>query len=196
MGEMTAMMPALVPQVATVWSPKMTADPRTAAAAVDDRASFEAMIGPLVEPGYRLALTILRQREEAEDAVQEATIKAWRHLDQLRPGAPVRPWFLSIVANQARSVRRGRWFGVVKLADPERIGPGPEDAIAQHADIRRAMAKLDPDDRLALYLRYYMDLPLPEVATVLGISESAAKARVHRAGKRMKPVLDLPEELR
>lgn len=161
-----------------------------------DRDAFEALIGPLAEPAYRLALTILRQREEAEDAVQEATIKAWRHIDQLRDGAAVRSWFLSIVANQARSVRRGRWFQVVKLAEPERTGGGPEDAVAQHADIRRAMALLKPDDRLALYLRYYLDLPLPEAATVLGISESAAKARIHRAAQRMRPVLDLPEELK
>ena len=158
-----------------------------------DERAFDALIGPLVEPGYRLAVSMLNQPEEAEDAVQEATIKAWRNLHQLKDAAVVRSWFFSIVANQCRSVRRGRWWQVVKLAAPEQPKAGPEEEAVQRTDLERALRSLPPDDRLALYLRYYMDLPLSEVAAVLGISETAAKSRIHRAAQGLKPAVDVPE---
>jgi RNA polymerase sigma factor (sigma-70 family) len=157
-----------------------------------DERSFDALIGPLVEPGYRLAVSMLENASEAEDAVQEATIKAWRNLHQLKDAAVARSWFFSIVANQCRSMRRGRWWSVVKLAAPEQTKAGPEDEAVQHADLQRAMRGLPPDDRLALYLRYYVDLPLGEVASVLGISETAAKSRIHRAAQGLKPAIEVP----
>jgi len=162
------------------------------AVAGDERA-FDALIGPLVEPGYRLAVSMLGDREEAEDAVQEATIKAWRNLHQLNDAGVARSWFFTIVANQCRSVRRGRWWSVVKLGAPELAKSGPEDEAVQRTDLQRAMRTLAPDDRLALYLRYYMDLPLNEVATVLGVSETAAKSRIHRAAQGLKSAVDVPE---
>jgi RNA polymerase sigma factor (sigma-70 family) len=162
------------------------------AIAGDERA-FDALIGPLVEPGYRLAVSMLENREEAEDAVQEATIKAWRNLHQLKDADVARSWFFTIVANQCRSVRRGRWWSVVKLAAPEQAKSGPEDEAVRRTDLQRAMRTLGPDDRLALYLRYYLDMPLNEVATVLGISETAAKSRIHRAAQGLKPAVDVPQ---
>ena len=162
------------------------------AVAGDERA-FDELIGPLVEPGFRLAVSMLENREEAEDAVQEATIKAWRNLHQLKDAGVARSWFFTIVANQCRSVRRGRWWSVVKLAAPEQPRSGPEDQAVQRTDLERAMRSLGRDDRLALYLRYYMDLPLSEVATVLGVSETAAKSRIHRAAQGLKPAVEVPE---
>jgi RNA polymerase sigma-70 factor (ECF subfamily) len=170
-----------------------TASGLLSAANAGDASAFDALVGPLVEPGYRLAVRMLGSRDEAEDAIQEATIKAWRSLQQLRADASVRSWFLTIVANQCRSMRRGRWWSVVKLRDPERESQGPEDEAIRQTDMSRALAGLNPDDRLALYLRYYMDLTLPEVAAVLGISETAAKSRVHRAMERLRPALDVAD---
>ncbi len=165
--------------------------------AVDgDEGAFDALIGPLVEPGYRLAFSMLGNREEAEDAVQEATIKAWRNLRQLKDTGVVRSWFFTIVANQCRSARRGRWWSVVKLAEPEerRSAPeGPDVMAVQRTDLQRALLSLGRDDRLALYLRYYMDLPLNEVAAVLGVSETAAKSRIHRAAQGLRPAVEVPE---
>ena len=164
------------------------------AIAGDERA-FDALIGPLVEPGFRLAVTMLHNADEAEDAVQEATIKAWRNLHQLKDATVTRSWFFSIVANQCRSTRRGRWWSVVKLAAPEQPKGGPEDQAVQHTDLERALATLPADDRLALYLRYYVDLPLQEVAAVIGISETAAKSRIHRAAQALRPVVEVPKEI-
>ena len=162
------------------------------AVAGNERA-FDALIGPLIEPGFRLAVSMLNNPSEAEDAIQEATIKAWRNLHQLKDVAVARSWFFSIVANQCRSMRRGRWWSVVKLAEPEQPKPGPENEAVQHTDLVRALRTLPPDDRLALYLRYYLDLTLQEVATVLQVSETAAKSRIHRAAQGLKPVIDVPE---
>src|SRR3979411_3102008 len=105
--------------------------------------AFDALIGPLVEPGYRLAGSMLENREEAEDAVQEATIKAWRNLHQLKDADVARSWFFTIVANQCRSVRRGRWWSVVKLAAPEQAKSGPEDEAGESTDIQRSLQRLE-----------------------------------------------------
>ncbi|HEY6114661.1 MAG TPA: sigma factor, partial [Candidatus Dormibacteraeota bacterium] len=61
---------------------------------------FDSLVGPHLEAGYRTALAILRDPDEAHDAVQEAAFKAWRRLRQLRGEASGRAWFLAIVANQ------------------------------------------------------------------------------------------------
>src|SRR3977135_1742645 len=88
-------------------------------AAEGDAHAFAALIEPLLNPAYRLAAVMLADRSAAEDAVQEASIKAWRKFGQLRGDAgSLRSWFLSIVANECRMTRRQRWFTVVKQADP------------------------------------------------------------------------------
>lgn len=156
-----------------------------------DEAAFEALIGPLVEPGLRLAHSMLGDRWEAEDATQEAVTKAWRKLGQLRPGMPLRPWFLAIVINQCRNVRRTRWFRMIRIAEVFQT-PRPSPNAIERVDIARALARLPDADRQALFLHFYLDLPVEEVALALGISASAAKGRIYRACHRLRP--DLVEE--
>jgi RNA polymerase sigma-70 factor (ECF subfamily) len=126
-----------------------------------------------------LAVVFLRDPHEAEDAVQEATLKAWRSLDRLRDKSAARAWFLSIVANQCRSMRRGRWWSVLRAETPgnERLEELPDDRL----DLTREMSRLPETDRAALFLFFYLDLPLAEVARVLKVTPQAAKSRVHRA---------------
>src|SRR5260370_34766645 len=85
------------------------------AAAGDDESAFDALVGPLIEPGYRLATVMLRDTEEARDVVQEACLIAWRKLVHLRNEGGLRPWFLAIVANPCRTRRRTRWWSVMTL---------------------------------------------------------------------------------
>ena len=156
-----------------------------------DRADFDALIGPHLDAGYRTALAILRNPDEAHDAVQEAAFKAWRKLNQLHEGKPARPWFLTIVANHCRSERRRRWWSVIRMADVEAEPGRPEAASAETMDVDRELAKLPPDDRLALFLYFYLDLPMEEVGAVLGLSAGGAKTRVYRAAKKLRPGLEM-----
>ena len=153
-----------------------------------DEAAFEALIGPLIEPALRLAHSMLGDRWEAEDATQEAVTRAWRKLGQLRTGMPVRPWFLAIVINQCRNVRRTRWFNTARIAEVFQ-GSRTDRTDIERVDVARALARLPSQDRQALFLHFYLDLPVEEVALALGISASAAKGRIYRACHRLRPDL-------
>jgi RNA polymerase sigma-70 factor (ECF subfamily) len=68
-----------------------------------DQQAFEAILRPLIQPAYRLALAMLGEREAAEDAVQEMALKGWRHHNRIRPAlGTARPWLLAIVTNECR----------------------------------------------------------------------------------------------
>jgi RNA polymerase sigma-70 factor (ECF subfamily) len=137
---------------------------------------------------------MLGDREAAEDAVQEASLNAWRNIRRLRRDtASLRPWFLTIVANQCRSMRRAPWWRVLRLPNfPERTGvsgPGNDERL----DLENALRRLTDQQRLVLVLHYYLDLPMEEVAATLGISKAAAKTRVHRAVRALRPAIETTE---
>jgi RNA polymerase sigma-70 factor (ECF subfamily) len=147
-----------------------------------DRAAFDELIGPLVDQGFRLAFGMLHDRASAEDAVQEAAVRSWRKLGNLRPGSEMRPWFLAIVANQCRTMTRGRWWSVLRLDSPMgSTTAGFEDEFVRGAELRTALRKLAPDHREVIVLHYYLDLPLDEVAAVARIPIGTAKSRINRA---------------
>jgi RNA polymerase sigma-70 factor (ECF subfamily) len=159
-----------------------------------EASAFALLLDPLWDPAYRLAFSMLGSPEAAEDAVQEAALKAWRGVRKLRPDTPgLRAWFLTIVANQCRSVRRGPWWRVVRLPNlPARTASvgASED---QRLDLTSALLKLSDEQRLVLALHYYLDLPIDEVAATLRISSSAAKSRVIRAVRALRPALKTTE---
>jgi RNA polymerase sigma-70 factor, ECF subfamily len=155
-----------------------------------DSAAFALLLDSLWEPAYRLAYTMLRERTAAEDAVQEAALKAWKAAPTLRDDtADLRTWFLTIVANQCRSTLRSRWWHVVRYADPPRRSAMSSGSADDNIDLGRALSRLPARDREVLALRYYLDLSVEEVALVLGITLAAAKSRLHRALRALEPVL-------
>src|ERR1043166_826292 len=112
-----------------------------------DSDSFTRLIEPLLDPAYRLAAVMLADRTAAEDAVQEAAVKAWRKLRQLRgEEGSLRPWFLSIVATEGRVAGRGRWWWFLKFAEVRE--PESEAPENSYTDLRRALLRLSPDERL------------------------------------------------
>jgi RNA polymerase sigma-70 factor (ECF subfamily) len=153
-----------------------------------DRRAFEDLLRPNLRPGARLAFGMLHDREAAEDAVQEAALKAWRRLGNLRLGAPFRPWFLGIVANECRKARTRRWWSVLRQPELEAQASVDRDPTAT-SDLRRALDALSPDQRAAVLMHFYLDLPLSEVASALGLRESGVKSRINRGLKRLRPLL-------
>jgi RNA polymerase sigma-70 factor (ECF subfamily) len=168
----------------------MAAQPATLslvqAAKQGDDLAFEALLEPLLHQAYRLAFVMLHDHHAAEDAVQDAALKAWRKVSQLREGAEMRPWFLAIVANQCRSTKRSRWWSVLRTEAPE-VGSDPaDDAVLEGVELRRAMRGMNGDQRLVLVLHWYLDLPLNEIAGVIGTSVHAAESRLLRATRELK----------
>jgi RNA polymerase sigma-70 factor (ECF subfamily) len=164
-----------------------------AAAKLGDRTAFSDLITEEYQSAFRLAFALLHDVNGAEDAVQEAAFKAWRKIDQLRDGAPFRPWLLGIVANECRSMARGRWWSVVRTGEvrtTSAAAPAEENASFE---LRTALKRLPHDERLILILRYYIDLPYDEIAEHFGISSKAARTRTERALKRLRPLLRLQE---
>lgn len=156
-----------------------------------DARAFEILLQPLLEPGYRLAGAMLQDPEGGQDAVQEAAVKAWRKLRQLREGSEMRPWFLGIVANECRTARRSRWSSVMKVLLLEREAPVPADLVLSGIELRRALRSLDQKKRLALVLHWYLDLPLEEIAAITHCSVHAVEGRVQRGMRELRERMEV-----
>jgi RNA polymerase sigma-70 factor (ECF subfamily) len=151
---------------------------------------FEQLLAPVLDPAFRFAMTMLNDRTAAEDALQEAALNAWRHIHRFHSGAEFRPWFLAIVANQCRTTRRARWWHVQRFAEIV-WRPARDDRWAEHIDLDAALDRLPPHHLKVLSLYYHLDLPIEEVARMLGCSEPAARQRIHRALAALPPGMAL-----
>src|SRR5260370_26442174 len=108
-----------------------------------DQPAFMALVEPVMPTAFRLAVAMLHSDVDAEDAVQEAVYKAWRHRGRFRSGSPMRPWLLAIVANECRAVRRSRWWSVMRLPDGTlRATDDEADPSPESASLRRAIRAL------------------------------------------------------
>lgn len=154
-----------------------------------DTVAFEAILAPLIDPAHRFACALLHDPDLAEDAVQEASVRAWRKLSRLRPGSPLRPWFLGIVANQCRDQLRAPWWRVIRMPQLRVTSSHlPEDVTLRRAELREALTKLHDGERRVLVLRLYLDLPWNEVAAAAGVTEAGARSRYYRAMDRLRPL--------
>ncbi len=158
-----------------------------------DEAAFTSLLRPLLEPAHRLAAGMLQDRQLAEDAVQEAAVKAWRKIHQLREGTEMRPWFFGIVANQCRTTRRSRWWGVLKTDPERRSTEAPDEQAVRGVDLRNALKRLRPEQRLVVVLYFYLDLPLEEIATIAHASFAAVRARLYRGIRELKADFPITE---
>jgi RNA polymerase sigma factor (sigma-70 family) len=139
---------------------------------------------------------------DAEDAVQEAFVKAHGALGRFRAGAPFRPWLLRIVANEARNRRRsaGRRNGLaLRSAEdrrPDDAAPSPESAVLareQRAWLLGAINALRDEDREVISARFFLDLSEAEMAEILGIPRGTVKSRLSRATGRLRDRLAGPD---
>jgi len=127
----------------------------------------------------------------AQDAVQAAWPIAWRRLGTLRDPDRLRPWLVSIAANEARQVLRRRRIQVVaeiKAIDPDTRNADPAGKL-DLADLATALRRLKPEDRALLALRYVAELDSDEIGRALGISASGARSRLERLLLRLRKEL-------
>ena len=169
-----------------------------------DLVAFGELVARYQERAVRLAWTLAGG--DAEDAVQEAFVKAYRSLDRFRPGAAFRPWLFTIVANEARNRRRsaGRRERLAVRAgalmtDDGRGASSPEDeAVA--ADRRRRLAAaietLGDRDREVIACRWFAGLSELEMAEVLSCRPGTVKSRLSRALERLRAALPAEEVFR
>jgi RNA polymerase sigma-70 factor (ECF subfamily) len=150
-------------------------------------------------PAHRAAF-LLGAGEEADDVVQEAFVKAFRHLSRFRAGEPFGPWLLRIVANETRNLtrsRRRRAALALRLAGPDTTAPdGPVDevlAAERRAGLVAAVNALPDRERKVLVCRYFLDLSEAETAQVLACPLGSVKSRTWRALNRLRGSL-LPDQ--
>lgn len=138
----------------------------------------------------REARRVLRSAE-AEDAVQEAFLRAWRGRAACRtPDAPL-PWLLQITRNEALRLLRQNARGEIPRHGEEAATEDQELATtAARIDVGRVLADLSHDDRRLLELRYTDDMTQPGVAAALGIPEGTVKVRLHRLRMRLRVALE------
>ena len=161
-----------------------------ALAGAGDEAAFARLVATYNADMARVAFVACGDRELAEDAVQSAWLIAWRKLRSLRDPDRVRPWLLSVTANETRQLLRRRRGAVVEI-DLEAPGDARGDPSTgiERLDLRRALAHLSPDDRALLAMRYVVDLSSDELATAVGTSPSTARTRLSRVIDRLRKEL-------
>lgn len=155
---------------------------------------------------FRLAYLMLGDAADADDVAQEAFVRAYRAIDRLDAGRPIKPWLLAITANLARNRRRSltRFAGMLKrlvFNEPALVVP-MEQPVAHSAELRhradalwRAVRQLRAADQEVLYLRHFLALSEAEAAEALGVALGTVKSRSSRALARLKAAIerDFPE---
>ncbi len=176
-----------------------------AAAKAGDISAFETLVGRYERKIFRLTQNITQNREDAEDAMQEAFLKAYEHLQSFEGNSRFYTWLVRIAVNQALMKLRKRRPNVVSLDEevntgedmvPREVedwGPSPADRYAQTelSDIlTKVIGDLDPPFRIVFQLRDIEELSTEETAEALGLSVPAVKSRLLRARLKLRQTLN------
>ena len=157
--------------------------------------AYEELVRRHQDAAFRTAYFVAGRTGDAEDAAQEAFVKAYRGLAGFRPGASFRPWLLAIVANEARNRLRSasrRETLALRLSESRSDGdaaPSPERTTLAREDqeaLVTAMSALNESDRLVIAYRYFLDLSEKEMAEALRCRQGTVKSRLSRAMARLR----------
>jgi RNA polymerase sigma factor (sigma-70 family) len=168
-----------------------------ARAAEGDHEAYAALVRPYERVAFRVAAAITGWNPDAEEATQNAFVKAYRSLHRFRVGEPFRPWLLRIVVNEAHNVLRGerrhRRLGARAAERHEVACEGADETVLAREEVDAvigALARLSDADRLAVVLRYFAELSDAEAAALVGTSKEAHRVRLLRARKRLQALLE------
>ena len=164
-----------------------------------DVAAYERLVERHQTIAFRVAWQITGSEGDAEEAAQDAFLKAYRALGRFRRGAPFRPWLLKIVGNEARNrraaaARRERlWLRAVEERRGGDAVPSPETALLdsdRRTRLLAAIARLREDDRDVIACRHLLELSEAETAAALGCARGTVKSRLWRALRRLSSELE------
>ena len=157
-----------------------------------DRDAFERLVRPHLAPALGAATIITGSQSDGADAVQDALLLAWQRLGQLRQPAMFPAWFRQIVVRAATKVARRR--RPIAELDLETAGPADDlDRALDLRTLRKAIARLDIEDRVLITLREFLDLSVAETARVLAIPEGTVKSKLHHALRRLRAAYEAEE---
>jgi RNA polymerase sigma-70 factor (ECF subfamily) len=162
------------------------------AASRGDHEAFEVLATGAGDRLYAVARLILRSADLAEDAVQEALVRAWRQLPSLRDPDKFDAWLHRLVVNacadQGRQLRR--WSQQVRPLPMEPSINDETGSVADRDQLERGFSRLKPDQRAVIVLHYYSGFSAAEIAGILGIPEGTARSRLHYSTEAMRAALE------
>ena len=161
-------------------------------AATGDELAFARIVAAQHTEMHRVCVFVCGDQQIAADAVQAAWSIAWRRLDTLHEPARLAPWLVSIAVNQAKDLLRSRHrrSRIEAAIDPSLEPGGIDPATGIDAlDLRAALARLDPDDRALLAMRYVAGFDSTELAAATGLTPSGTRNRLERLTVRLRQEL-------
>jgi RNA polymerase sigma factor (sigma-70 family) len=167
-----------------------TAEEAVPAALSGDASAFARIIEAHRPDMTRVCFVVCGDLDIAEEAVQATWPIVWRKLGTLRDPARLRPWLISVAANEARRLaRRQSRRRVVEISIADAEGGGDPGDHVDDLDLVNALAKLSPDDRQLLALRYVAGLDSTQLSEATGLSPSGTRARLARLLARLRTEL-------
>ncbi len=162
-----------------------------------DVSAYERLVREHQDVAFRTACLITGDASEAEDAIQEAFVKAYRALSKFHPGASFRPWLLTIVANEARNRRKaaGRRVSLTMRVADEPVGgahSSPEATVVaaeKSSELLQTLNSLQEADRIVISCRYFLELSEAETAVALDCTRGTVKSRLSRALGRLRELM-------
>jgi RNA polymerase sigma-70 factor, ECF subfamily len=146
-----------------------------------EQEAFETIVDASIDRLFALATLMTRDRSLAEDAVQDALIRAWRDLPRLREPARISAWLARLTVNATYDLlrRQRRIREIHPLRDDSAISADQAPAAIDRALLASAYGRLPPEQRAVVVLHYYLGLSLDEAATTLSIPPGTARSRLH-----------------
>jgi RNA polymerase sigma factor (sigma-70 family) len=163
---------------------------------------FEEHVSPHLKSAYNLARWLTRNHEDAEDVVQEAFLRAFSAVENLR-GEDAKPWLLTIVRNTSLTwMKRNRNAAATigleeQVEDPSEPSPDPEETLLISCDreqVRKALEQLPSDFREAIVLRELEGLSYKEIATTVGVPLGTVMSRLSRGREWLRRLLSSPRK--
>ena len=157
-----------------------------------DREAFGVLAGGAVDRMYAIARLILRDAELAQDATQEALVRAWRDLPTLRDVERFDAWLYRVVVRACTDIgrHRRRWRAELTVLPSEPAEPDRASELADRDELERGLRRLNDSQRTILVLHFHLGLTPVESADVLGIPVGTAKSRLHYAIEALRAALE------